>query len=115
MKIILTGNIPSKKNSRINTKSGRSFPSKKYTEWHKDVMKQITPPTIPIILTKEVVCKIFMPTLRRKDLSNAWESVGDLLVDALVLTDDSWQVIPRLVLVAEYRKGAGGCEIDIFQ
>ncbi len=37
--IILTGETPSKKNSRINTKSGRSFPNARYMRG--GIMKQL--------------------------------------------------------------------------
>ena len=39
--IILQGETPSKKNSRINTRSGRSFPNARYTRWHNDAVEQI--------------------------------------------------------------------------
>lgn len=40
-RFIIQGETPSKKNSRINTSSGRSFPSKRYQEWHKTAVFQI--------------------------------------------------------------------------
>lgn len=30
----IPGEVPAKKNSRVNTKSGKSFPSKSYRAWH---------------------------------------------------------------------------------
>lgn len=41
----------------------------------------------------------FYPNTRRRfDLSNAAESVMDLLVDAAILADDSWSVVLDLSL-----------------
>lgn len=99
MKIIINGSTPSKKNSRINTRSGRSFPSSKYTAWHKEASLQLTHasgskhvPGRPITLT-------FVAGDNRKfDLSNKAESIMDLLVDNLLLEDDNWSIVPELIL-----------------
>lgn len=91
--ITILGRIPSKKNSRINTKSGRSFPSSKYTEWHKDASFQLKK-FCPIDHSPEdgVQLKFWMPDNRRCDLTNKAESVMDLLVDNEFLEDDCWQI-----------------------
>jgi Holliday junction resolvase RusA-like endonuclease len=112
----LTGNIPSKKNSRItNRKTGRSFPSKDYTAWHEMASDQIAAqnPAAPLSVVKSITAHIYFPTKRRADCSNKWESLGDLLVDCGVLADDSWQVVPELHLYGEYRKNEGGAVIEI--
>lgn len=102
-KIIILGRIPSKKNSRINTRSGRSFPSSKYTAWHKDASLQIKGAE-KIPNGSFISLHFFMPDNRRTDLSNKAESVMDLLVDNGIIEDDCWQVIPILSLK--------GCGID---
>ena len=90
MKITIRGRIPSKKNSRINTRSGRSFPSSKYKAWHKDASLQIL--NAPKQTQKNVVLTFYMPDNRRCDLTNKAESVMDLLVDNGIFDDDAWQV-----------------------
>ena len=95
--IVITGRIPSKKNSRINTRSGMSFPSSKYTSWHKDASLQLSgQKKIPndSILT----LRFYMPDNRRTDLTNKAESIMDCLVDNGLLEDESWQVVSTLIL-----------------
>lgn len=50
------------------------------------------------ILSASVTMTFFAENRRRFDLSNAAESVMDLLVDAEILADDSWAVVPQLHL-----------------
>lgn len=95
-KITLLGQVPSKKNSRINTRSGRSFPSKKYSAWHKDTVQQLE--TIledEVTINSELKCEItymfYCQDLRRRDVSNMLESVNDLFVDVGLLKDDDWK------------------------
>ncbi|MGI9118433.1 MAG: hypothetical protein ACR2IQ_02700 [Minisyncoccia bacterium] len=97
--ITIYGRVPSKKNSRITTRSGRSFPSAKYTEWHKDASLQLIGK--PKIETDYLEIHFYFPDNRRCDLTNKAESIMDLLVDNGLLEDDSWQVIPNLRLKFE--------------
>ncbi len=90
MILTIRGRIPSKKNSRINTRSGRSFPSSKYTEWHKDASLQIKSASSQT--QKGFALTFYMPDNRRTDLTNKAESVMDLLVDNGLIDDDCWQV-----------------------
>ena len=97
-KITILGQTPSKKNSRINTRSGRSFPNKKYTEWHKSATKQleaIEPMDFNWIMG--IKCEInymfYVQDLRRRDVSNMLESINDLLVDVGILEDDNWNCV----------------------
>lgn len=93
MKLVILGRIPSKKNSRINTRSGMSFPSSKYTAWHKDASTQLSIQKIePFKTGQGVNLTFYMPDNRRTDLTNKAESVMDLLVDNGILDDDSWQI-----------------------
>lgn len=96
MILTILGRIPSKKNSRINTRSGRSFPSSKYTAWHKDASLQIRGATP--IKEKGITLLFYMPDNRRTDLTNKAESVMDLLVDNNLLGDDSWQITGDVIL-----------------
>ena len=90
MLLTIRGRIPSKKNSRINTRSGRSFPSSKYTAWHKDASLQIS--RAHKQTQKGISLTFYMPDNRRTDLTNKAESVMDLLVDNGIFEDDSWQI-----------------------
>lgn len=92
MKIVLTGIVPSKKNSRINTRSGLSFPSAKYTAWHKDAVKQLEgvkpiPPLTPLKFT------YYSDSKRSGDLSNKWQSIEDTFTDVGIIEDDNWFVL----------------------
>lgn len=119
MKITLLGETPSKKNSRINTKSGRSFPSARYQKWHKAVVSQLE----DLLLTKQIKrfigCKVkliatfYHGDLTRRDSDNQLSSILDTLVDVGILDDDNWKVIPLKLIVDEYDKGNPRCEIEI--
>lgn len=97
MQIRVHGSTPSKKNSRINTRSGRSFPSSKYTAWHKEASSQVA-------LCKEIpngthLTITFVAGDNRKfDLTNKAESIMDMLVDNGILQDDNYSIIPSLTL-----------------
>lgn len=113
----LTGLIPSKKNSRINTRSGRSFPSKKYAQWRTEAMLQISQQARGFQTITEPVAihfTLFFDTKRRADLDNKIASIFDMLVDYGILADDSWQVVPTFSVQAVYRKGKAGAVVDIF-
>lgn len=120
MVITLNGETPSKKNSRINTRSGRSFPSKKYKAWHDTVVselafliarKQIE--TIPngkeVILTATFCHGNF----KRRDSDNQLSSILDTLVDAGILPDDNWKIIPEKHIYDKYEKNNPHCIIEI--
>jgi len=96
-KIVIYGSTPSKKNSRINTRSGRSFPSSKYTAWHKEASAQVEGnKQIPQGSTLTIT---FIAGDKRKfDLTNKAESIMDMLVDNEILEDDNYSIIPTLVL-----------------
>lgn len=42
MVLTIRGETPAKKNSRINTRSGRSFPNKRYAEWLDSALGQVS-------------------------------------------------------------------------
>lgn len=118
IKIILKGNIPSKKNSRItNRKTGRSFPSKDYSDWHKTAMLDLLMQGVPKIKIKRVEwisVTVFFPTLRKADITNKIESVMDLMVDYGLLEDDNFLVVPMFKeLKGVHRKNDGGCAVKI--
>lgn len=49
--------------------------------------------------TNHIRAEFWMPDNRKTDLSNKWESVGDLLVDNEIIEDDSWQFVGPLELI----------------
>lgn len=107
---------PSKKNSRVvDRRTGRTFPNKRYTEWHKAaalyVRQQNAHPLDegPFVLYLEFTHgdKI------RRDSDNGVSSILDLLVDCGVLPDDNWMVVSKINVSNLYDKGNPGVHISI--
>lgn len=114
IELVLEGNVPSKKNSRAVTRTGISVPNNKFIQWQNDALKQVRLQTrqrfyVPVQL--EVI--VYFGTMGRADLDNRVTSILDMLVEALVLTDDKWQNVPRIVAEAEYRKKQPGAFIRL--
>jgi len=112
MIIRLTAPIPSKKNSRLVVGRGRgralNIPSAQYREWHKANLGSVRAQVAglpPLAAPLELRLRIFLADRHRRDLDNALSSVLDLLVDAGVLPDDSWAVVPRMSVEAELVSG----------
>lgn len=101
MKLTITGDIPSKKNSKqIIYVKGRPLiiPSKNHKTWHTQAMSQLQRKR-PVEGQISRLEAVFYPsTKRRSDLSNKFESVADLLVDAGIIEDDNWYVMPEVNL-----------------
>lgn len=94
----LAGEVPSKKNSRVtNRRTGRSFPNRRFVEWHKGAFAEVASQGIPSepLGCANVVVTFIHTTRRRRDGDNQLSSVLDLLVDAGVLKDDSWLCVPH--------------------
>jgi len=110
--IVIYGSTPSKKNSRINTRSGRSFPSSKYTAWHKEASSQII--GIKEIPNGTNLTITFVAGDQRKfDLTNKAESIMDMLVDNGKLEDDNYSIVPQLTLrFGGVEKGNPHCIIE---
>ncbi len=112
---LLVGNIPSKKN-RVRFGSNGVYHDKNFTKWHKAAVAQITP-HVPaggwIASSKLVQISFTFESLRQKDLTNAAESIMDLLVDVGILKDDNFKVVPLLSLAANYIKGMSETKIEI--
>ncbi len=114
IQLTIHGRVASKKNSRISTRSGRNFPSKKYKEWHEDASWQLFAQKKKMGIERcSAKLMFYMPDRRRADLTNKAESVMDLLVDCEILKDDSWQVVRPLELDAEYDKENPRVEITL--
>ncbi len=101
VKITLTGDVPSKKNSKqIIYVRGRPIiiPSKNHKAWHYDAMSQVAE-IKPVVKQISAIELIFYPSTKRLfDLSNKAESIMDLLVDAAIIKDDNYSVVPKLIL-----------------
>ena len=101
--LVLKGLVPSKKNSKRILRAGnRPFiaSSKEYGSWEKMTaieMKQQTP-VRNLDRVKMVSIYFEFGDNRRRDLSNKVEGIMDALVLAGILTDDSWQVVPQLLV-----------------
>ncbi len=112
MKISFTipGNTPSKKNSKRvfrNYYSGKMVlaPSKVHEDWYNvayyDVLKQKNKGKNSGYYGKraEVEITLYFQDARKRDLTNAAESIMDLLVDLEILKDDNVFEVPRVLLI----------------
>lgn len=102
MTFTIHGETPSKKNSRIlNTKTKKSFPNRRYVEWHEAAVAEImsciargeaerVPPGKRVAL----MFTFYHGDERKRDDDNQLSSVLDTLVDAGILADDKWKVAP---------------------
>lgn len=101
----LTGETPSKKNSRIGLRSGKNIPSERYQKWkkakHIELLHQgiLCPP-----LDKPLTIEFFFhhSDNRTRDTDNQISSILDLLKDAKVIKDDDWQIVKRISAEALY-------------
>lgn len=114
VEITLKGNIPSKKNSRINLRSGVSVPNNKFTQWQNDAIMDVRRQTRQRFYKPvSIELIVYFGTMGKADLDNRLTSVLDMLVEALVLRDDKWQDVPLIAVQAEYRKKDPGAFIRI--
>ena len=104
MTIIFSPIPPSKKNSKqiICTQDRpRLISSKAYRAWHDGemwILKKYKPKK-PIEKC-EISCEFWFPDNRRRDLSNVFEGIADILVDAEILKDDDWKTVESILLYA---------------
>lgn len=99
----LNGRIPSKKNSkaiRIIRGIPMLFSSGAYNKWNKEQLKEIGKSKIGVYRKiNSIQLTFFAPDKRKTDLTNKAESIMDLLVDAGIIEDDNWYVIPMVILI----------------
>jgi Holliday junction resolvase RusA-like endonuclease len=114
VELTIEGSVPSKKNSRVRTRSGSYIPNKAFYDWQHTAIQQVrmqcrerffNPVHVEVI--------IYFGTRGRADLDNRLTSILDMLVECVVLRDDKWQDVPRMAVQAEYRKGNPGAFIRI--
>lgn len=122
MTLVISGECPSKKNSRINTRSGRSFPSKRYTEWLDSALFQLVDQIadfrrdgkeLAFERGLELTVTFYHGDLKRRDSDNQLSSVLDMLVDAQVIPDDNWEILPVKHIFDAYDKGNPRCVISL--
>lgn len=117
MKLSIPYETPSKKNSRvIDRRTGRSFPSTAYREWHQKASVWLKSNYDLPALGEGPFCLHLGFThgdRRRRDSDNGVSSILDLLVDLKVLPDDCWEVVRKICVENGYDKGKPGCEISI--
>ena len=101
MKLVISGTTPSKKNSRINTRSGRSFPSKRFTNWEAPALVELTEQFSGLKVTDypiTVTMVFYNGDKRRHDLDNQCSSILDTMVKAGVLEDDDQKHVEAIQL-----------------
>lgn len=110
----LAGNVPAKKNSRINRGDGMSFPSRDFTDWQKTAIANVRIQTQERFTGHVMIEFIFyFGTLGRADTDNKATSILDMLVKAGVLPDDYWESVAKTSYEAAYRPGRPGAFIRI--
>lgn len=114
VELVFNGTIPSKKNSRINLKSGVSIPNNKFVQWQDDAIVELRRQTRHRFfkpVSMEVV--IYFGTVGKADLDNKVTSLLDMFTEALLLADDKWQHVPIMKVQAEYRAGKPGAFVRL--
>lgn len=116
MTFTIIGETPSKKNSRINTSSGRSFPNKNYVRWHSSAITQIRMQDIkpmPIGKRLSLTLTFYHGDMKRRDSDNQCSSILDTLIDAGIIADDNWKIIPIKHIYDSFDKGNARCVVNI--
>lgn len=68
-----------------------NFPSKIYMEWRRSAMLQLKAYKGQADKRATIIYMFYVKDNRRRDLDNMIASVNDVLVEAGLLKDDSWQ------------------------
>lgn len=123
IRLQIMGETPSKKNSKILTRTGKLIPGKKYQEWHKDAMQQIQSQalmqardifgTVPLNCELKIKLTFYHGDLRRRDSDNGTSSIFDLLTDCGILADDCWTIVREFSVDNKYEKNLARCIIEI--
>lgn len=114
------GETPSKKNSKIRTRSGFMIPSKAHQKWHTDALLQLNAQLcridpMPNLIDYPVSIHIdfYHGNYMRRDSDNQVSSIMDLLQDAKVMSDDNWQIVRQIHVQNFYDKNMARCVIEI--
>jgi hypothetical protein len=118
IKLSVSGQTPSKKNSKqIVFVKGRPLiiSSKNYQEWHKISLKTLKMTPIRAENIEKVVLYIYGKDKRKWDLTNRAESIMDLMVDAGIIEDDNYSIVPKITLIyGGIDKENPRCDIEIY-
>lgn len=116
----LRGEVPSKKNSRITLRNGKTIPSKTFQAWHSDTIWELAKqmqlqkfPNQPAECPLSITIQFVHGSLRRRDSDNGVSSVLDALTDAGILKDDNWEIVRELHVQNYYCKNDPCCNITI--
>ncbi len=74
------------------------IPSKGHKEWHTEALWGLKPYQGAFLNPKMILCTIYAKDARKWDISNKWESVQDLLVDAQIIKDDNYEYLSNIIL-----------------
>lgn len=99
----LTGETPSKKNSRQVFRGGKNIPSKKYLMWLKRAEIEIFRQGIfvpAIICPIEIKLVFHHKDERTRDTDNQVSSILDLLKGIKVIKDDNWKIVRKITAEA---------------
>lgn len=120
IEVCILGETPSKKNSKIRTRTGYMIPSKAHQKWHTDAMLQLNSQIcrmkpIPALIDYPVVISLdfYHGDYIRRDSDNQVSSIMDLLQDAKLLADDNWQIVRQIHVMNYYEKKNAKCVIKI--
>ncbi len=119
IQLTIKGDTVSKKNSKkIIYVRGRPLiiSSEAYKKWHDQALAQLwgKKPVQGQIDAVELI--LYPSTKRHYDLSNHTESLMDLLVDAEIIQDDNYTVVPELrVKFGGHDKDNPRAEINIYE
>lgn len=118
----IIGETPSKKNSKIRTRSGYMIPSKAHQRWHEDAMLQLSAQICRLPADDrpqqiETPVRIYLTFIHgdwvHRDSDNQTASIMDLLQDAKVLSDDRWEIVREIHIKNDYEKNKARCLIEI--
>lgn len=117
LEVILTGDIPSLKNSKQIICRGQRpmlIPSRRYSDWHDETLWILKKhkPSKPIERC-EIVITINAKTKRLFDLDNKVSSLLDTLVDAEIIKNDTYDVVNRIVVTFGEVDKVGGAIMKI--
>ena len=121
IRLQIFGETPSKKNSKIWTRSGKLIPNKVYQAWHEYALMQLNPQLITmgperpeaIDYPVAITLTFFHGDQKRRDSDNQTASIMDLLQDANILADDRWQIVRILNVYNHYDKGNARALVEI--
>lgn len=128
--LVLPGVVPSKKNGRANTRTGRSFPNKKFIAWEKGVRQYVKDEGFARV--KHYPCRMqftfYYPDHVRRDMDNAISSILDALqpkkatvngvrvtVDPGLIDDDAWRYVSEISAKGHLDKDHPRAIVEIFE